>query len=775
MRKLFLFNVLAIIFACLGVGTAHSAMKPVESVKPVKPNSKFNGVQVGAITYSYRDMPDKSIQATLDYIVQSGISSVELMGGAVEAYAGLPREREAQKQWRVSASMDKFKEIKKMFDAKGVKIHILKLETFGSDEEIDYAFKVANTLGAVGITTEVSLDKAKRLAPFAEKHKSHIIFHNHCQPGEPGFSYDPILAVSKAVALNFDFGHYYGVTGKNPCDFIRQYHDRIISVHAKDKTGPTEKEKCGENRSWGQGQTPVAEILQCIQKEKYPIYFDIELEYGVPKDSDPVKEVIKCVKYAQKALSTVKLPHYVSDNMMFQREAPVKLWGIAAQGETVTVNIGGQTGKAKPDKSGKWQINLKPLPVGGPYTLTIKGKTDSFEFGNILSGDIWVCGGQSNMEMPLAGWGKINDYEKEISEANYPNIRLLVVPNQIAGIPQLDVKMSGWKECSPTSIPEFSSVGYFFGRKLFKELNIPIGLIDSNWGGTGVETWTTIETMNTMPQYAEQMKAVNSPDFASRKDLDNPNKFPSLLYNAMISPLITYPVKGAIWYQGEHNAGMAQRYKTLFPNMINDWRRVWNQPDMPFYFVQLANFITHKPDLNRSLAKSADTPTDNAWAELREAQHQTLSLPNTGEAVTIDIGDPYDIHPKNKQDVGLRLALNALAKTYGKDIEYSGPEYESLKIESDKAILTFTHANGMCSKNKYGYIQGFTIAGADKKFYWAKAVINGDKITVSSDKVKTPVAVRYAWDTYPEADLTNAAGLPASPFRTDNWELTTAK
>ncbi|MDR1722977.1 MAG: TIM barrel protein [Tannerella sp.] len=731
----------------------------------VKPDSKFGGVQIGAITYSFRDMPDKSLEAILAYTVQSGISSVELMGGAVEAYAGLPRE--GQKEWRATVSMDKFKEIKQMFDAKGVKIHILKLETFGSDEEIDYAFKVANTLGAIGITTEVDVNKAKRLAPFAEKHKSYIIFHNHCQAGEPGFSYEPVLAAGKSVMINFDAGHYFGVTGKNPCDFIRENHSRIASLHIKDKTGPSDKAKCGDNRPWGYGATPVAEILQLIKKEKYPIYCDIELEYSVPQGSTPVEEVAKCVAYCKRAVASVRLPQYISDNMMFQREAPVKIWGYADKGETVTVSINGQSAKASPAKDGIWRVSLKALPAGGPYELTIKGKNTSYSYNNILSGDVWVCSGQSNMEMPLAGWGKVNNYEKEIEEANYPNIRLLVLPNRIAGRPQKDALMSGWQECSPWTIPEFSSVGYFFGRELLKNLNIPIGLIDTNWGGTGVETWTTIETMSVMPQYAEQTEAVNKPDFASRigKDVTGPNQYPSLLYNAMISPLITYPVKGAIWYQGEHNTSMAQRYKTMFPNMINDWRRVWGQPDMPFYFVQLANY--QAPPLE---------PGKSDWAELREAQHQTLSLPNTGEAVTIDIGEEKDIHPKNKQDVGYRLALNALAKTYGKDVEYSGPEYESQKIEGNKIVLTFSHiGKGLQAKSRYGYVQGFSIAGADQKFHWAKAEITGqNQVTVYSPAVSKPVAVRYGWANNPDdVNLYNSFMLPASPFRTDDWALTT--
>jgi sialate O-acetylesterase len=755
MRKLLLFSITACMLACYGAKASDA-----------KPNSKFGGVQVGAITYSYRDMPDKSLKAILDYTVQSGISSVELMGGAVEQYAGIPRE--GQKEWRATVSMDKFKEIKKLFDAKGVKIHILKLETFGSDEEIDYAFKVAKTLGAKGITTEVSAEKARKLAPFAEKHKLYIIFHNHCQPGEPGFSYEPILAAGKRVMLNFDIGHYYGATGKNPCDFIHENHSRIVSLHLKDKTASTEKDKCGVAVYWGTGGTPVAEVLKLVQKEKYPIYCDIELEYSIPSGSDQVKEVKNCVKYCQKALASVKLPQYISDNMIFQREAPVKVWGWAAKGEAVTVSINGQSVRATANQDGVWSASLNPLPLRGIYSLTIQGRSDTYTFNNIVSGDIWVCSGQSNMEMPLAHtrWSKLNNSAQEIAAANHPRIRLLMVENRIAGAPAVDAEMRGWYECSPQTIPNFSAVGYFFCRELLQELDIPIGLIDSNWGGTGAETWTSIKTMSTMPQYSDQMTEVSKPDFVSRigKDVKGPNQYPSLLYNAMISPLTAYPIKGVIWYQGEHNTPMAQRYKKLFPNMIADWRQAWKQPNMPFYFVQLANYL--QPPLE---------PGASVWAELREAQHQTLSVPNTGEAVTIDIGEADDIHPKNKVDVGHRLALNALAKTYGKSVEYSGPEYNSRATQGNKIILTFTHVGtGLKAKGRYGYVEGFAIAGADKKFHWAKAEIVGvDKVAVSCAEVASPVAVRYGWADNPDdVNLYNSDDLPASPFRTDNWPLT---
>lgn len=269
-----------------------------------KPNSKFGGVQIGTITYSYRSMPDQSLPAILDYIVQSGISSVELMGEPVEKYAGIPnsRDRESLKKWRSSVSMDKFKEIRKMFDEKGVEIHILKLgDHRWSDAEIDYAFEVANVLGAKGISMEISEEAAKRMEPFAEKHQMYVIFHNHFQPAEPTFSFDKILAYGPMIMLNFDAGHYYGVTGLNPCDLIQRLHERIFSIHIKDKTGPKATEP-NKNMEFGKGETPVKEILQVIKKNKWPIYCDIELEYDIPQGSDAVKEVTNCVDYCKKAL-----------------------------------------------------------------------------------------------------------------------------------------------------------------------------------------------------------------------------------------------------------------------------------------------------------------------------------------------------------------------------------------------------------------------------------------------------------------------------------------
>ena len=267
-----------------------------------KPNSKFGGVQIGTITYSYRDMPDQTLEGILNYTVQSGISAVELMGGAVEQYAGIPRGRDEARQWRSSVSMDKFKEVKKMFKKNGITINILKLgDHRWSDEEIDYAFKVCKTLGAKGISMEIDEAAAKRMTSFADKHKLYVIFHNHGQPGQPDFSFDKVLAHGPRLMLNFDAGHYYGATGLNPCDLVKRLHHRIVSIHVKDKTGPQATPR-DTNRPFGEGQTPLVEMLQLIKKEKWPIQCDIELEYNVPQGSDAVKEVIKCVAYCRAAL-----------------------------------------------------------------------------------------------------------------------------------------------------------------------------------------------------------------------------------------------------------------------------------------------------------------------------------------------------------------------------------------------------------------------------------------------------------------------------------------
>lgn len=623
------------------------------------------------------------------------------------------------------------------------------------------------------------------------------------------------------------------------------------------------------------------------------------------------------------AFADIKLPTIFTSNMVLQRDKQIKIWGWAARGETVTVNFNGQVSKAKTGKDGSWQLTLQPMTYGGPYEMTLSGK-NKIALTNILIGDVWICSGQSNMEFVLKN---TRNSAKEISESIYTSIRLFTVEKATAFKPLNDVNSTGWKECNPATTPAFSAVAYFFGRKLNRDLNIPIGLIHTSWGGTNIQTWTSWDVMGKENQYkninldekakedaiakakneefinalkndkgdmekwylsegsSEGWKNIQVPQLWESTEIGNadgniwfkkefdvtedmtgkdailnlgpiddndvtylngvqvgatnnystersykisssqlkkgkntivvkvtdtgggggffgkddqmylevggkkiplagtwlykpsvintsfgiqnsgPNSFPSQLYNAMIAPLIKYSIKGAIWYQGESNAGEAYKYRTLFPNMINDWRQKWND-DFPFLWVQLANFMPQD-----------SIPGASDWAELREAQSMTLSLPKTGQAVIIDIGERDNIHPKNKQDVGYRLALAGEKVAYRKDIVYSGPTYQSMKKDDDKIILTFSNiGSGLMLKDKYGYAKGFAIAGEDKKFIWAKAHIEGDKVIVSADGVTNPVAVRYAWGNNPDdANIYNKEGLPASPFRTDDWKGITQK
>lgn len=618
----------------------------------------------------------------------------------------------------------------------------------------------------------------------------------------------------------------------------------------------------------------------------------------------------------------VKLPSIFTDNMVIQQNKPIKVWGWADKNEMVEVRFIDQVKKTKADKNGRWILQLNPVTYGGPYALEVKGKKNSISLKNILVGEVWLCSGQSNME-----WNVFNSMnaKEELANANYPEIRSFNVVKDMSFDPKLELN-GKWDVCSPETVGSFSAVGYFFARKLYQDLNIPIGIINSSWGGTDIETWTSPDSFSALPskfmarydklekedmgefikkneetkvaflsalandpgleeewykpsfntsswatmpipklwdgELAEvdgivwfkysfnlpngsegkparlELGAIDDEDITwingikvgetdgySEKriytipqnvlkdgantivvkvtdgsaaggiwgdkeelfiELDgktyplagkwqykpsvtnkgynyvniSPNMHPSLLYNAMIHPIIDFQIKGAIWYQGENNAGAAYNYRTLFPNMIENWRAKWGY-DFPFYWVQLANFMPKD-----------ENPVDSQWAELREAQTMTLSVPQTGEAVITDIGDAADIHPRNKQDVGIRLALNALNKDYGKsDIVYSGPRYKSMSVSGNKIVITFDNvANGLVVTNKYGYIEGFAIAGADKKFEWAKAYVDGNKVVVYSDNISSPVAVRYLWSNNPDVNLFNKEGLPAAPFRTDEWK-----
>ena len=452
----------------------------------------------------------------------------------------------------------------------------------------------------------------------------------------------------------------------------------------------------------------------------------------------------------------IRMPQIFSDNMVLQRDTEVTIWGWADPGERVRVRIDGQQKTTRADRQGNWRVALEPVKAGGPHTLSIEGN-NTIVYSNILFGEVWLCSGQSNMQWTVA---QSANPEEEILNANYPEIRLFSVPRRLLPEPANDLDDGEWLVCSPETVASFSAVGYYFGRHLHQELDVPIGLVNSSWGGTNVETWTSLEMMQAHPDFAERMKEPAAAALARLENAPRPNDFPTLLFNGMIYPIVNYTIKGTIWYQGESNSARAYQYRTLFPNLIQDWRNQWSMPEMPFLFVQLANF--RAPD---------EQPVDNAWAELREAQTMTLTVPYTGMAVAIDIGEAGDIHPKNKQDVGLRLALNALKISYGKDIVYSGPMYKSMQSEGNRIRVRFDSVgSGLKVNDKYGYLKAFAVAGNDRVFHWAQAYLDGNDVVVYSDQVASPVAVRYAWGTNPDdANLYNVEGLPASPFRTDTW------
>lgn len=434
-------------------------------------------------------------------------------------------------------------------------------------------------------------------------------------------------------------------------------------------------------------------------------------------------------------------PHALfTDNMVLQHGIKAPVWGTADDGEEVTVRIQDREVKTTA-KDGKWSVALDDLKAGGPYELTIAGK-NRVTLKNVLVGEVWVCSGQSNMEWPVQASA---DPDKVKAGSANPKIRLFTVQRNNAAEPTTDIKTTGWQECGPQTVPGFSAVGYHFGKHLQKALDVPVGLIHTSWGGTPAEAWTSPKALAADPHLAGMAKTGGR------------------LYNGMIYPLQPFAIKGAIWYQGESNAGRAYQYRTLFPTMIKDWRATWGQGDFPFLFVQLAPFMDIKKE-----------PMESAWAELREAQLLTTKIvKNTGMAVITDVGAEKDIHPKQKEPVGQRLAVAAEAIAYGKKVVYSGPIYESLKVDGNKAVLRFQHVGGGLEA-RGGPLTGFTVCGDDKVFVNAEAEIRDDTVVVWSDKVAKPVAVRFGWANFPVVNLWNKDGLPASPFRTDNFPLTTA-
>ncbi len=404
----------------------------------------------------------------------------------------------------------------------------------------------------------------------------------------------------------------------------------------------------------------------------------------------------------------------------------------------------------------------RPALPGGPFELTIKGN-NTITYKDVLVGEVWICSGQSNMEWSVGGSNK-SDKEYASTAPHNPMLRAFNVKKNPQATPQTDVG-GKWVDADPKTVNSFSAVGYFFGRALQDDLKVPVGLIHSSWGGTRIEAWMSPAALAAAGVKEGEPKKLNA-------------NSASALYNGMIYPLLNYPVRGAIWYQGEANAGQAYKYRTLHPGLVENWRADWKNPELAFYFVQLAPFNAMKKE-----------PGESNWAELREAQALTLKLKNTGMAVITDLGNEYDIHPTPKRPVGERLALAARAGTYGEKIIYSGPLYKAVKFDGNKAIVSFNNiGGGLVTKEMEPTLEkggkaawrvkegstnapllGFTIAGKDHKFYQAKAEIAGDTVVVSSELVDAPVAVRYGWADHPLVNLFNREGLPASPFRTDDF------
>ena len=504
------------------------------------------------------------------------------------------------------------------------------------------------------------------------------------------------------------------------------------------------------------------------------------------------------------SMADVKPAHLFMDNMVIQREAQAPVWGRADAGEQVAVTGSwGESAEAVTDEAGKWSVKLQTPAAGGPYTITFKGK-NTIELKNVLSGDIWLCSGQSNMQWPVV---KSTDSAEDVAKANYPQIRSFMVERNSA-LEEADDCGGEWAVCSPKTVRDFSAIAYFTGRELHKNLNVPIGLLTSCWGGTCVETWTpwTEQADDTFAQARRAPMDEAAKGYTPEKAQDRYEKllgrwekkaaaakekkeriprkpsvggdprlnqnYPGNLYNGMIHPLRPFAVKGAIWYQGENNAktmAQADHYRVQLACMVRSWRKAWGQ-DFPFYAVQLPNF--RDPQVN-------PVEPDNTWAMIRESfVHAANNTPGVFTCTTIDIGEAKSIHPKNKQDVGRRMASTILNKTYAKETPTT-PFMKSFKVEDGKVMITFDYTgSGLVAKG--GELKTFAIAGADKKFVWADAKIvtrkGIDCVVVSSAEVKNPVAVRYAWAGNPaECNLYSKEGFPASPFRTDDWNLTVSK
>ncbi|MFA6294035.1 MAG: sialate O-acetylesterase [Victivallales bacterium] len=523
----------------------------------------------------------------------------------------------------------------------------------------------------------------------------------------------------------------------------------------------------------------------------------------------------------------VKMPAIFGDHMVLQQDGVLPVWGWADPGEKVKVTLGDRHANAVAAADGKWRVELPSVKGDvAPLMMRVEGESNVLEFSDVLVGDVWICSGQSNMGIPLR---YAHNAATELPKAVDPQLRFFLVPQMCSADPQEDTA-GRWELCTKETAGGFSAVGYFFARELRRELKRPIGMIGSYWGGTPAQTWTSMVALEKAPAFTKYVddyqralkihkKVIANPqltadyeakmkkwdeDYRAMRSQYNaalaagqkveppkpdspppiqpdptavPNPAnarpgtPSIAFNGMIAPLIPYAIKGVIWYQGEGNAyvSSAFEYRTLLPRLIEDWRGHWRQGDFPFIIVQLPNFIVSENSLQN-------------WPMLRESQLRTLSLPNTGMAVTIDIGNPNDVHPKGKLDVGLRLALVARKVAYGQDIVFSGPIYDAMKVDGKKIRLSFKNVGGGLAMGvppwtwdgktpvKPEKLKGFSISGSDQKWFDAEADIEGGEVVVHSETVPVPVAVRYAWASNPSCNLYNKEGLPASPFRTDDWE-----
>jgi sialate O-acetylesterase len=483
----------------------------------------------------------------------------------------------------------------------------------------------------------------------------------------------------------------------------------------------------------------------------------------------------------------VKPSALFSDHMVLQSGMAVPVWGMAAPGERVQVTLNRQTQSTTTGADGKWMLRLRKLKAGGPYEMRIQG-TNAITVKDVLIGEVWLGSGQSNMAFTVsrkaAAFAGMLDEDKEIAAANHPRIRMFTVKTQKALTPQDDVA-GEWQVCSPEMAPGFSAVGYLFARDLQQRLKVPVGILTVAYGASTAEAWVPREAIAAdtgLKPMLDRFDALESfykthpgamiadappgPQTINGRGakpgpLHDPvedQHQPTVLFNGMLHPVIPYAIRGALWYQGESivggKAGVAL-YPHVMETLVNQWRQLWGEGEFPFYAVQLA-----------ALKNVSNNPM------VREGQAQILTLPNTGLAVTIDIGDPDNVHPKNKAPLGERLTLIALANAYGQKVEYSGPRYSSMKVEGNAIRIRFTHSGGLAAKD--GPLKWFQIAGAGQQFVDAEATIDGDSVIVKSDKVAAPLAVRYAWDNYPfGCNLYNAAGLPAAPFRTDTWDALT--